>query len=63
MGEDANLIWAWFGFAFLMLLFRAPFAAQAIRMDAIRFIQRWRAGRLKTLMGGHETRGPDAANV
>lgn len=63
MVEDANLIWAWFGFVFLMLLFRAPFAAETIRMDIIRIVHWLRSGHLKILVDRHETHGRSPANI
>jgi hypothetical protein len=63
MVEDANLVWVWFGFVFLMLLFRVPFAVETIRMDVVRFIHRLRVGHLKTLMDRHEARGRSPASI
>ena len=61
--EDASLVWAWFGFVFLMLLFRAPFAAETIRMAVIHFVLWLRAGRLKTVVDRQNARERSPANI
>lgn len=52
--QDINLVFALFGFVFLMLLFRVPFAAGTIKTGVFRFTHSMQIPRLRTFVDRHE---------
>ena len=63
MFHDASLILAWFGFVFLMLLFRVPFAAEITRIGMSRFACYKRFPRLKASIDRRRTHEPSSTRV
>jgi len=62
MLSDTNLAFAWFGFIFLMLLFKAPFAARLIGSNLSRGVLHAQLMHRRGSAGGHGVRGPGSAH-
>ncbi len=63
MFQDIHLIFALFGFVFLMLLFRVPFAAGTIKTGVFRVTHSMRISHLRTLVDRHPIHGRSPMNV
>jgi len=63
MFQDTNLLFALFGFAFLMLLFRVPFAAGTIRTGVFRFTHSVRMPHRRALVEGHPIHRPSPTHI
>jgi len=57
MIHDTHLVVVWFGFVFLMLLFKAPFASPITRTGIFHCARSRRFPRFKTPAEGREARG------
>jgi hypothetical protein len=62
MSDDTTLILACFGFAFLMLLFRAPFSMRTIRADLFRRVCHAPLAHLGSLMNRRAAHGRGSAS-
>lgn len=63
MIHDTHLVVVWFGFVFLMLLFRLPFASHTIRTSVFHSTHDRRFPRVGTPADGRETHGRRFARV
>jgi len=61
MFSDTNLVFACFGFIFLMLLFRAPFAARCIGASLARCVLHMPLMHLRSSADREGVRGPGSA--
>jgi len=62
MFNDTNLVFAWFGFIFLMFLFQAPFVARLIGVGLSRSVLHTQLMHRRGSADGHGVHGPGSAH-